>query len=127
MLTITTGGRDYYDRAMLYRTMEEAHNEAKALKEELIVLHGDCGSGADYLVKCWCEQAGVEQWKFPANWKRNGKAAGPLRNARMLSVGCQRGISCVIAFPGGAGTTDMVKRASAARVTVARIGEGWKE
>jgi hypothetical protein len=50
-----------------------------------------------------------------ADWKRYGPAAGPLRNAEMLHEYQPDG---VIAFPGGKGTTDMIKKARQAGIKV---------
>lgn len=52
---------------------------------------------------------------FPADWHRDGKAAGPIRNRRMLLEGMP---DLVVAFPGGRGTADMVRRARAAGIEV---------
>jgi hypothetical protein len=46
--------------------------------------------------------------EFPANWKVYGRAAGPIRNMKMLLEGKP---DLVVAFPGGIGTADMVKKA----------------
>jgi hypothetical protein len=49
---------------------------------------------------------------FPADWKKDGKAAGPIRNERMarkLREFSDKGyITEVIAFPGGNGTANMI-------------------
>jgi acyl-CoA synthetase (NDP forming) len=55
---------------------------------------------------------------FPANWKKHGKSAGPIRNQLMLDVGKP---DLVIAFPGGSGTADMIRRARKAGVPVKEI------
>jgi len=54
---------------------------------------------------------------FDADWKL-GKKAGPLRNQRMIDEGRP---DLVVAFPGGKGTADMVRRAEAAGVKVLKI------
>lgn len=50
----------------------------------------------------------------PADWKRFGRAAGVLRNTAMLADRPE----LVIAFPGGKGTADMVRKAKAAGLEV---------
>lgn len=52
---------------------------------------------------------------FRADWEQCGRQAGPLRNARMLAEGRP---DAVIAFPGGKGTADMVRKARAAGLPV---------
>lgn len=51
--------------------------------------------------------------RFDADWEKYGNDAGPFRNEEMAKVG-----DVVVAFPGGSGTFDMVRRmrAKGARV-----------
>ena len=51
-------------------------------------------------------------------WDELGKKAGPLRNQRMLDEGKP---NLVVAFPGGGGTKDMVRRAVKARVPIHEV------
>ena len=56
---------------------------------------------------------------FPqGEWDELGKKAGPLRNQRMLEEGKPE---LVVAFPGGGGTKDMVRRAVKAGVSVHEV------
>jgi hypothetical protein len=50
-----------------------------------------------------------------ADWNTHGRAAGPIRNQRMLD---EVKPELVVAFPGGRGTADMVRRAREAGVNV---------
>lgn len=59
---------------------------------------------------------------YPAEWEAHGKAAGPIRNAHMLS---DFKPDLVVAFPGGRGTADMVKKAQDAGVTVLLVGKNF--
>ena len=52
--------------------------------------------------------------EFPADWAKHGKAAGPIRNAEMLTEFLP---DYIVAFPGGKGTADMLRKAEKARVT----------
>ena len=81
------------------------------------VIHGG-SSGADALAGRWAHLASIPYTVYPANWERHGKAAGPLRNQRMLDEGKP---DLVIAFPGGRGTADMVRRAKEAGVEVREV------
>jgi hypothetical protein len=71
--------------------------------------------GADRLAREWAEVSGVSVQTFEAEWKRFGRRAGPLRNKRMLDEGRPDG---VVAFPGGAGTANMIDLANAYCVKV---------
>jgi len=56
---------------------------------------------------------------FPqGEWDELGKKAGPLRNQRMLDEGKP---DLVVAFPGGGGTKDMVRRAVSAGVAIHEV------
>jgi UDP-N-acetylmuramoylalanine-D-glutamate ligase len=72
--------------------------------------------GADYLAKEWAELNEIPVHEHPADWKKHGKGAGPIRNQEMLDQHAD--LAMVVAFPGGKGTEDMVKRAKAKSVPV---------
>jgi len=71
--------------------------------------------GADGIASFWARSRGLENVTFKADWRTHGKAAGPIRNQRMIDEGKP---DLVVAFPGGRGTADMVRRAEAAGVPV---------
>lgn len=58
---------------------------------------------------------GVKHHPFEADWHRHGRAAGPIRNRRMIEEGKP---DLVVAFPGGRGTANMVKQAREAGLEV---------
>jgi len=113
-----TGGRDFkeYDRVK-----EVIRILAAFYGDKLRFMHGDA-KGADRLGRDAAIEFGVPIKKFPADWDTHGKAAGPIRNQEMIDYlkMCRRkGHSVqVIAFPGGDGTADMVKRAETALIDV---------
>jgi len=53
-----------------------------------------------------------------AKWSKHGRAAGPIRNQEMIDE-CKPDL--VVAFPGGRGTADMVRRAKAAGIRVIEV------
>ena len=114
MIVLVCGGRDYQDRDALERTMvrlAEIHGPFTQ------VIHGGA-RGADRLAGEWGIRHRILVRQFPAQWDKNGKKAGPIRNQQMLDEGKP---DLVIAFPGGSGTADMVRRARAAGVEVLEI------
>ena len=82
-----------------------------------VIIHGDA-AGADRVAGQVAAKWGIKVWKFPANWARYGKSAGPRRNYQMIQEGRP---TLVLAFPGGAGTANMIKQASKAGLTIRRI------
>lgn len=109
MRVLVCGGRHYEDAA---RVASELHK----LGPSRIIEGG--ATGADYCAAHWAAKAGVPIDTFAADWREHGKAAGPVRNQRMLDEGKP---DIVVAFPGGRGTADMVRRAKAAGVPVREI------
>lgn len=99
---LVCGGRDYQNRDILFRILD-ASNADRPID---LIIHG-AARGADSLAQAWADNRGVRCLQFPADWKTDGKAAGPIRNRRMLL----EGPDLVLAFPGGKGTADMKKQA----------------
>lgn len=110
---LVCGGRNYDERISLFEVLDTLRRERRIT----IIVHG-AASGADKLAGMWARLRGVECVSYPADWKRHGRAAGPLRNQSMLD---SERPDVVIAFPGGRGTADMVGRARAAGVEVIQI------
>ncbi|WP_420839395.1 DUF2493 domain-containing protein [Bradyrhizobium oropedii] len=110
---LVCGGRDYSDREQLYRVLDAAH----LANPVVLLVHGGA-SGADDLAGRWARHVGVSWKAYPAEWKSEGRSAGPRRNQRMLD---ETKPHLVIAFPGGRGTADMISKAELAGVPVVRV------
>ena len=110
---IVCGGRDYADAAKVAKVLD-------ALRFELgpLVIHHGGATGADTLAAEHAKRRGWECHVYKANWFQFGKKAGPMRNKRMLETATP---VLVVAFPGGAGTENMIKIAKAKGVPVRRI------
>ena len=109
---LITGGRDFTDRGVI----EKALMDIEQLPD--VIIHGDA-AGADRVAGQVAAKLGLEVWKFPAQWRRFGKSAGPRRNYQMIQEGRP---THVLAFPGGRGTQNMVKQAEAAGLPIRHIG-----
>lgn len=72
---------------------------------EIEIISG-MAKGADTVGVMYARERGYTVDAYPANWDRDGKAAGPIRNKRMLLEGMP---DLVIAFEGGKGTNHMKK------------------
>lgn len=110
---LACGGRDF---RMTDRAAAAFHEEVGRVAGTVLI-HG-AANGADKAAAALAIGRGMDVWPYPANWKVDGKAAGPIRNQRMIDVGKP---DLVIAFPGGRGTEDMVRRAKAAGIEVREI------
>lgn len=115
MKLLVCGGRDYADRDHAYRILDEAHKH----RAVTVLIEGGA-PGADSLARAWCHSRGVICATVNAVWAKRGRAAGPERNAAMLSLGPDG----VIAFPGGRGTANMVQQARDAGIKVWEIQGG---
>lgn len=145
MRIMVTGGRTYgmidNDMPILERPKRMA--ERKRMREALDacfilprsvseVIHGGA-RGADRFAKEWAFANKVKATEFPAKWedlevpdaviktRRDGKQynvlAGFMRNQAMVDSKPD----LVVAFPGGAGTADAVRRAKEAGIEVLEI------
>jgi len=113
MNIIVCGGRDYNDtgRVNAVLSMIQADNAISCL------IMGDA-KGADERAEEWAYINGVNFRVYYADWDTYGKGAGPLRNQEMLQIGKP---SLLVAFPGGRGTEDMIRRCKDAMVPVLRV------
>lgn len=119
MRVLVCGGRDYRDAAFVHWVLDRLH----AKKPVTLVIHG-CANGADTFAEQWSAQIdGCTSYGVPADWKKHGTRAGPVRNRLMLEYGKP---DLVVAFEGGAGTRDMTSAATAAGVRVL-FAEKWRE
>jgi hypothetical protein len=110
---LVCGGRKFADPDRVWLVLNELH----ASPHVSVVIHGGA-SGADAHAARWAWLCGVPALPFDADWDKHGKAAGPRRNQRMLDEGKP---DLVLAFPGGKGTADMVRRAKRAGVPVREV------
>jgi hypothetical protein len=108
-MVLVCGGRDFKDFVYVSKVLSNClpHRPTH-------ILTGGC-RGADKLAQQWAELAEIPFSTYAADWDAYGKAAGPKRNQAMLDD-CQPDL--VVAFPGGKGTADMVRRAHAEGVAV---------
>lgn len=107
---LVTGGRSYRDRS-------RAHAKLDELKPDLVLVGST--TGADELAIQWAIKNRVNYHYFQAEWGKYGKKAAPIRNERMIVEGKP---DLVLAFPGGLGTADCVRRAEEHGIRVERIG-----
>jgi hypothetical protein len=106
MRVLVCGGRHYHDEANVYATLDR-------LKPTTVIEGG--ATGADFLANAWSIDHDVDCETYYAEWKKFGRSAGAIRNQRMLTEGRP---DLVVAFPGGKGTADMVRRATNAGIKV---------
>ncbi len=82
-----------------------------------VVIHGGA-CGADALAGRWAQFYGHDEVVFPADWEGNGKAAGPMRNQRMVDDGRPDRVIAFRLAGRSPGTDDMIRRAVRAGIPV---------
>lgn len=119
MNVVVCGSRDLVDPSpidFMLNSLREGYGES---------LHVICGGarGADSIAYGWAVEHGVSYRVFMADWETHGKAAGPIRNKRMLEEGQP---NLVLAFTNdlskSAGTRNMVALARDAGVPAWVLG-----
>lgn len=111
LVIIACGSRDWID-------LIAARQVVLQLPPSTFVIHGNC-RGADLTFEIAALERGLEVKAVPADWRKHGVGAGPIRNSVMLNMildarraGCRVG---VLAFHDdthlGTGTRDMVRKA----------------
>ena len=113
MVVIVCGGRNYKDYCRVKKVLDVVNRTYKNLR----IVHGGA-PGADSLADRWAKECNIPVKTYKADWKKYGKAAGPIRNKQMLD---EEKPDYVIAFPGGKGTQNMVEQALNAQIFVMQI------
>lgn len=73
--------------------------------------------GLDQLAFEWAKANGIPGVCYPVNWKKYGRAAGPIRNCSMAALD----LKMVLAFPGGVGTADMIDQCTKRGHQIVRV------
>lgn len=112
MKLIIAGGRNYKftssDKERLNKIFEEMLG-----KSEVIEVISGCCSGADHEGELWANSKNVNIRKFPPDWMKYGRAAGPIRNEEMAKYA-----DAVALFPGGKGTESMYNLSKKYKLTI---------
>ena len=109
MRILVCGGRDFTDRAQLYRTLD-FYNPSWIIS--------GAARGADTLAADYAKVRKLPLEEYPAEWDKHGKSAGFIRNKEMLDLGKP---DKIIAFAGGAGTANMIKQSKKAGVMTIEV------
>ncbi|QBJ94464.1 DUF2493 domain-containing protein (plasmid) [Streptomyces seoulensis] len=117
---LVTGSRTWTDVGAVQRALARAAEGVPAGRE-LVVVHGDCPRGADAMADLWARQCGATIERHAADWRPNGvfdRAAGPRRNARMVSLGADLCLAFI--RDGSRGATHCADLAEKAGIPVRR-------
>lgn len=124
---LVTGSRDWHDIAAVRAALADVLASLPP-EQPLVVVHGDCQTGADVMAKAWAlttfTDACTDDWErvtqeaHPAAWHLHGRQAGPIRNASMV----KRGAAVCLAFirDGSRGASHTARLAEEAGIPVKR-------
>ena len=118
MRVLVCGGRDFDDYNLLADTLLGLLEQYGS--KDVIFISGRA-RGVDRLGERFAKTNNCELLVFPADWDKFGKGAGFIRNQQMIDEGKP---DLVVAFPGGRGTADMVRRAKKHGIEVAEVKYG---
>ncbi|MGH7921891.1 MAG: DUF2493 domain-containing protein [Candidatus Dormibacteraceae bacterium] len=115
---LVCGSRDWMDHETIRALIERERPQ--------VVIEGGA-RGADRIARTVAEALGIDVEEYAADWKVHGRAAGPIRNRRMLIEGKP---DLVVAFTDElhqrrTGTRDMVKRALNVNLPVLLFAHRW--
>lgn len=110
---LVTGSRNWTDYNKLVSTLNRL---TRYTTDTIVIVHGDCPTGADALADVWARENGYKVEKHPANWAKYGRSAGPKRNQKMVDLGAS--ICVAFPLPDSRGTLDCIKRAKGANIPV---------
>ena len=111
MKVLVCGGRDFKEVSFLEHALNEIDKEVGRIS---FIING-AAEGADRHSSTWARNHGIHYAEMPALWQYNGKSAGPKRNNAMIEC---FNPDLIVAFPGGAGTENMVKLGHANNIEV---------
>jgi hypothetical protein len=105
MKVIIAGSRNFTDYQKLKKECDQFLQDQKNIE----IVSGDHFKGADKLGIQYANEKGYNLIKFPAEWNKFGKAAGPIRNKEMAIFA-----DVLIAFWDGKsrGTQNMIRLAN---------------
>lgn len=127
MIILVTGGRDYADAARVNRVLARAcypYVNSRELGGGITLFYGEA-TGADALALRYAKRRGWGTQPYPYDRGAPGKSGGPRRNAVMVKEAAQclnEGQPVIaVAFPGGTGTADCVRRIRAAGLPLVEV------
>lgn len=114
---LITGQRDWTDEAQVKSAIASVLRMLNT--NDVVVVHGDCTTGADAFAQSFCDKNGIKYHTYPADWVAHGTKAGPLRNSKMVNDGAY---ICLAFWSAdkiqGSGTFDCLTKAIRAGIRV---------
>lgn len=117
MRILVTGSRDWQDRETIGHALLDVRDKPRpGVASRMVLVHGDCPTGADAIANEWAQRWGWDVEPHPADWETHGKAAGPRRNQQMVDLGAD--ICLAFPLPDSRGTRHCMAAAGRAGIPV---------
>jgi hypothetical protein len=110
MRALICGSRDWTNRGVVAAILH-------LLPSGTTIIHG-AAAGADTIADEAALECGFKVEPYPADWRKYGRAAGPLRNQQMLEAQPDVVLAFHDSIWSSKGTVDMLRRAQAANVPI---------
>lgn len=115
---IVAGSRTFNNFSMLEHELMMYFKENQLHRSDVEIISGTA-NGADKLGEKFAEKYGLKLTKFPANWDKNGKSAGYIRNEEMAKYACaEKGILMAFWDNVSNGTKNMINLAKKYKLDV---------
>ena len=111
---LITGSRDWNDKPTIRHAIFSAWEKAGRPKKTVLICGG--ARGADTYSEICGRAFGFTIEKYEANWKEEGRSAGPQRNQRMVDSGAD--ICLAFLREVSKGTADCIKRVEKAKIPI---------
>lgn len=104
MKVLICGSRNFDNKELIRQVID-------SLPSDTVIIHG-AASGADTIAGTLAKERGLKVVEFPADWKKYGRSAGPIRNKQMLTESVPDRIHAFYTDKSKSkGTASMVKQA----------------
>lgn len=113
---LITGSRHWQAVEPIRNAIEKELSRAKSMNGNtlLLVIHGDCETGADAIAENVCKIMGLLTCRVAARWKQDGLVAGPIRNTAMVWL--DPDVAYAFPLPDSKGTIDCITKAARAGI-----------
>ncbi len=113
MRVLFSGSRKFADDEAVIEMLEGLIKKVGGDPSKITVVHGGA-PGLDSVVGILAKSMGMKVEVHEADWHIHAKAAGPIRNQKMVDLGAN--LLVAYPLPGGSGTQDCIARAVKAKI-----------
>lgn len=120
---IIAGSRSFTDYLVMQSMMPLVLESLGLSAQDLIIISGTA-RGADTLGEKYAADNALQINKYPANWSKHGRAAGPIRNEEMAT----HADGCLVFWDGNSrGSESMIALAIKAKIKTMVVELNYKE